>query len=62
MVFAPHWLVLCLPYAVLILTGVFAVIRYDLRVLFEKAHGEFSVNVQAISRVCGVAPTFATLI
>lgn len=25
--------------------------RYDLRVLFEKAHGEFSVNVQAISRV-----------
>jgi hypothetical protein len=25
--------------------------RYDLRVLFDKAHGEFSVNVQAISRV-----------
>ena len=25
--------------------------RYDLRVLFEKAHGEFSVNVQALSRV-----------
>jgi hypothetical protein len=25
--------------------------RYDLRVLFDKAHGEFSVNVQALSRV-----------
>ena len=28
--------------------------RYDLRVLFDKAHGEFSVNVQALSRVCCV--------
>lgn len=25
--------------------------RYDLHALFEKAHGEISVNVQAISRV-----------
>ena len=25
--------------------------RYDLRVLFDKAHGEFSANVQALSRV-----------
>jgi predicted TIM-barrel fold metal-dependent hydrolase len=25
--------------------------RYDLRVLFDKAHGEFSVNVQALARV-----------
>ena len=37
-------------------------IRYDLRVLFEKAYSEFSVNVQALSRVCRVAPHFATLI
>ena len=28
--------------------------RYDLRVLFDKAHGEFSANVQALSRVCHV--------
>ncbi|KAH9985691.1 glycoside hydrolase family 5 protein [Russula vinacea] len=33
---------------------VFAPHWYDLRVLFDKAHGEFSVNVQAISR--GVNP------
>ena len=32
--------------------------RYDLRVLFNKAHGEFSVNVQAISRVCHVSLWF----
>jgi hypothetical protein len=49
MVFAPHWLV---PSAALRSTCSQSQLpRYDLRVLFDKAHGEFSVNVQAISRV-----------
>jgi len=37
---------------------VFAPHWYDLRVLFEKAHGEFSVNVQAISRGVNPLKTF----
>ena len=60
MVFAPHWLAYFLPSEVL--SSLRVLIRYDLRVLFEKAHGEFSVNVQALSRVCHIALHFATLI
>ncbi|KAI0293137.1 glycoside hydrolase family 5 protein [Multifurca ochricompacta] len=37
---------------------VFAPHWYDLRVLFDKAHGEFSVNVQAISRGVNPLKTF----
>ena len=50
MVYAPHWYVLlhagrskqltCLP-------G-----RYDLNALFTKSFGDFTVNVQGLSRVC----------
>jgi hypothetical protein len=36
--------------------------RYDLRVLFDKAHGEFSANVQALSRVRHVLLTVSAVL